>query len=63
MELPVDRALPGMILLFISSYFNLLTKSPEVNACLFPVRSDKLKCQVIIGILGLMIFIKHKKKI
>jgi hypothetical protein len=52
-----------MILLFISSYFNLITKSLRVNAHLFAMRSGKPKCLIKIEVPGLIIFIKREKNI
>lgn len=51
-----------MILLFISPYFNLITKFLGVNALLFAMRAGKLKCQIKIEILSLVLFIKREEK-
>ena len=51
-----------MIFLFISPYFNLITKSRGVNALLFAIRTGKLKCQIKIEIPSLILFIKREEK-
>lgn len=60
-ELPADRALVWMIFVFISPYFNLITKSLGVNALLFAIKAGKLKWQIKTEIPSLMLFIKREK--